>query len=122
MADPISFVASVIAITTLAENVVTKGYRYLKAVKNCPDEVRGLMAEANVLCGILGRLKMLLESKKLKSRGAIKSEDRGGLGLDDSQDEDESASSEDEEISGSDNGISNLFNPIGDTFNRLRNF
>ena len=62
MADPLSFVASVIAVATLAETVVTKSYQYLKAVKNCPDEVRNLLVEVNVLCGILGRLVVLLRS------------------------------------------------------------
>ncbi|KAG7008155.1 transcriptional activator ptaB [Physcia stellaris] len=62
MAEPISFVASVIGIATLAENVATKGYRYLKAARNCSDEVRALMAEVNVLCGILKRLEILVQS------------------------------------------------------------
>ncbi|KAL8802627.1 MAG: hypothetical protein Q9200_006521 [Gallowayella weberi] len=64
MAEPISFVASVIAVATLAETVVTKGYRYLKAVGNCREDVRKLMAEANVLCGILDRLAVLLGGGK----------------------------------------------------------
>ena len=63
MAEPISFVASIIGITTLAENIVTKGYRYLKAARNCSDEVRALMAEVNVLCGILKRLEILVQSE-----------------------------------------------------------
>ncbi|KAL8957361.1 MAG: hypothetical protein Q9193_005341 [Seirophora villosa] len=64
MADPISFVASVVAVSTLAGNVVTKGYRYIKAVKDCPDEVRRLMAEVNVLYGILNRLTILLRGNR----------------------------------------------------------
>lgn len=62
MAEPISFVASVIGIATLAENIVTKGYRYLKAAQNCSDEVRALIAEVNVLCGVLKRLEVLVQS------------------------------------------------------------
>lgn len=121
MADPLSFVASVVAVTTLAENVVTKGYRYLKAVKNCPGEVRNLMAEASVLCGILGRLKILLESNRSKSRGGIKSVNCGGSGLNDDHDEDDSVTSEDEEMVGNDDGTSNLFYDFDDAFSHLRN-
>lgn len=110
MAEPISFVASVIAVTTLAENVVTKGYRYLKAVKNCPDEVRKLMAESNVLCGALGRLKVLLEGNKSKIRVATKSKGVGSLGLDDTHDknhEEGIVSSDDEVIAAFENGTRN---------------
>ncbi|KAI4258950.1 MAG: hypothetical protein L6R42_004822, partial [Xanthoria sp. 1 TBL-2021] len=56
MAEPLSLVASVIAVATLAETVVTKCYQYLKVVKDCPQDVRSLMAEVNVLCGVLDRL------------------------------------------------------------------
>lgn len=64
MAEPLSFVASVVAVATLAETVVTKGYQYLKVVKESPQEVRSLMAEVNVLCGVLERLgKLVRESK-----------------------------------------------------------
>ncbi|KAL8942694.1 MAG: hypothetical protein Q9211_001292 [Gyalolechia sp. 1 TL-2023] len=68
MAEPVSFAASVIAIATLAGNIATKGYRYLRAIKDCPDEVRKLMAEVNVLCGILDRLAILLQSKHTTPR------------------------------------------------------
>ncbi|KAL8755199.1 MAG: hypothetical protein Q9199_003807 [Rusavskia elegans] len=61
MAEPVSLVASVIAVATLAETVVTKGYQYLKAVKDCPQDVRSLMAEVNVLCGVLDRLGKLFQ-------------------------------------------------------------
>ncbi|KAL9023080.1 MAG: hypothetical protein Q9196_007396 [Gyalolechia fulgens] len=68
MAEPVSFAASVIAIATLAGSIATKGYRYLSAIKDCPDEVRKLMAEVNVLCGILDRLAILLQSKHMTPR------------------------------------------------------
>ncbi|KAL9595941.1 MAG: hypothetical protein Q9219_006132 [cf. Caloplaca sp. 3 TL-2023] len=64
MADPLSFVASITAVLTLAESVVTKGHRYIKAVKDCPDEVRGLIAEASVLCAVLDRITNLLKGRK----------------------------------------------------------
>lgn len=63
MAEPLSFIASVVGVATLAGTVVTKGYQYLKAVKDCPNEVRSLMVEVNVLCGILGRLVVLLQDQ-----------------------------------------------------------
>ncbi|KAL8752376.1 MAG: hypothetical protein Q9184_005755 [Pyrenodesmia sp. 2 TL-2023] len=71
MADPLSFVASIIAVSALAGTVATKGYRYLKAVKDCPENVRRLMAEVNVLCGILNRLGVLLQRRK-PSRHVLK--------------------------------------------------
>lgn len=86
MADPLSFVASVIAVASLAENVVTKGYHYLKAVKDCPNEVQTLMAELNVLCGILERLKVLLEADKPRLPVTTDSENCGGLALDEDHD------------------------------------
>lgn len=64
MAEPLSLVASVIAVATLAETVVTKGYQYLKVVMDCPQDVRSLMAEVNVLCGVLDRLGKLLQASK----------------------------------------------------------
>ena len=62
MADPLSFVASITAVASLAGTVATKGHQYLKAVKNCSGEVRSLMVEVNVLCGVLERLVVLLRS------------------------------------------------------------
>ena len=64
MADPLSFVASIVAVSTLAGSIATKGYRYFKAVKDCPEEVRRLIAEVNVLCGILTRLALLLKGRQ----------------------------------------------------------
>jgi hypothetical protein len=119
MAEPLSFVASVIAVAGLAEKVVTTGYRYLKAVKNCPDEVRSLMAETNVLCGILERLKVLLEGHRATSRASTKSKERIGQDLTNNhgktneEETEEVESSEDEVTSISDKGTSPL--SIGDT-------
>lgn len=104
MADPLSFVASVIAVTTLASHVVIKGRSYIKAVMNCPHEVRTLMAEVDVLCGILERLTKILEGNKPNPKVAVMSKRPNGLPLDETHDgdetddEDETVSSEDEEI------------------------
>jgi hypothetical protein len=59
--DPLSLTASIIAIATLAECVVTKLSKYCKAVKNCEEEVRKLMVEVNVLAALLERLARLAE-------------------------------------------------------------
>ena len=64
MAEPLSFVASVVAVSTLAGSVVSKGYRYIKAVKECPEDVRRLIAEVNAFYGILERLVVLLTGSK----------------------------------------------------------
>jgi hypothetical protein len=54
--DPVSFAASIAGLATLAGTVVSKGYQYLRAVKTCEEEVRKLIVETNVFCGIVGRL------------------------------------------------------------------
>jgi hypothetical protein len=56
---PLSLTASIIAVTTLAETVVTKLYGYCKAVKDCEQAVRKLMVEVNVLSAVLERLARL---------------------------------------------------------------
>lgn len=100
MSDPLSFVAAVIAVATLAGNVATKGCRYLKAVKDCPDDVRALMAEVNVLCGILDRLAVLLKGKNSKpnatSATAPRAENHLQDPIDDDREIDTSSESEDE--------------------------
>ncbi|KAL8900483.1 MAG: hypothetical protein Q9192_001044 [Flavoplaca navasiana] len=87
MADPLSFVASIVAVSTLAGNIATKGYRYLKAVKDCPEDVRRLIAEVNVLCGILSRLTILLKGRKLGTGASKDPEFRKSNGLDDVSDQ-----------------------------------
>lgn len=64
MAELLSFVASVVAVAGLSRAVATKGYQYLKAVKNCSGDVRSLMVEVTVLCGILDRLVVFLQSNQ----------------------------------------------------------
>ena len=71
MTEPLQFVAAIVGLATVAETVVTKGYRYLRAVKNCPEEVRTLMAEVNVLCGILNRLAILLGGTRQRKSGKL---------------------------------------------------
>ena len=96
MAEPLSFVASVIAISTLAGTVATKGYRYLKAVRDCREDVPKLIVEVNVLCGILERLVVLLGGRKAKSSAIDKAATHEGSGVQhDSRDGEESDASSD---------------------------
>ena len=100
MAEPLSFMASIAAVATLAGQVAAKGHHYLKAVKDCPDEVRMLMAEVNVLCAILDRLSILLRGRKSLSN-ATGAAELGAINdfedaTDDDTETDASSESEDE--------------------------
>ena len=59
------------ATATLASHIVTKGYTYVKAVKDCREDVRKLMIEVNVLCGILQRLVVLLEGSSAQTATTV---------------------------------------------------
>lgn len=96
MADPLSFVASIAAVSTLAGTVVTKGYRYIKAVKDCPEDVRRLIAEVNVLCGVLRRLTILLESRKRRTAASRDPVFHKSNGLDDVSDQESASDSSSE--------------------------
>lgn len=56
MTDPFSFAAGLTGLVSLVDVIATKGYRYIKAVKDCEDEVRELMVELDVFGGVLQRL------------------------------------------------------------------
>jgi len=62
--DGLTLAASIAGLVSVAQVVVEKGYRYLKAVKNCDDEVRKLIVETNVFCGIVERLARLAEDEE----------------------------------------------------------
>ena len=64
MADPLSIVASICGIASLADTVVTKAYKYLKAVRECEEEVRSLIVELNVFSAVLGRLARLAKDNE----------------------------------------------------------
>lgn len=98
MADPVSFGASIAALSALAGTVAGKGYRYLKAVKDCSEDVRRLIAEVSALCGILQRLVILLRGSKPRPDGSNPAMAHARKGLDhDSADHDESVSSSESE-------------------------
>jgi hypothetical protein len=64
MFDGLSFAASVVGLVSLADIIVTKGYKYIRSVKDCEEEVRNLIVEADVLCGVLSRLARSLKEKE----------------------------------------------------------
>ena len=62
--DGLTLAASIAGLVSVAQVVVEKGYRYLKAVKNCEEEVRKLIVETNVFCGIIERLARFAEDEE----------------------------------------------------------
>ncbi|MCJ1432343.1 hypothetical protein MMC27_001699 [Xylographa pallens] len=62
--DPLSLSVSIAGLATLAQTVVEKGYKYLRAVKDCGKDVRELMVETNVLCGVIDRLAKLAKDNE----------------------------------------------------------
>ena len=62
--DPLSLSLSIAGLATLAQTVVEKGYKYLRAVKDCEKDVRELLVETNVLCGVVDRLVKLAEDNE----------------------------------------------------------
>ena len=64
MFDGLSFAASIAGLASLADIVVTKGYKYIRSVKDCEAEVRKLIVEADVLCGVLTRLEKSLKERE----------------------------------------------------------
>jgi hypothetical protein len=61
MADGLSIAASVAGLVTLADMVVRKGYKYVKAVKDAEKSLKALFDEVNKLSGILHSLKNVVE-------------------------------------------------------------
>ena len=54
--DPLSLSMSIAGLASLAQIVVEKGYKYLKAVEDREKDVRNLLLETSVLCDVLDRL------------------------------------------------------------------
>jgi hypothetical protein len=61
MADGLSIAASVAGLITLADLVVRKGYKYVKAVKDADKSLKALFDEVNKLSGILHSLKNVVD-------------------------------------------------------------
>ena len=59
MADPLSVSASLLSIITFAEILFRRTFKYAKAVRNAPEEIRRLSEEISVLHGVLHRVELL---------------------------------------------------------------
>ncbi len=67
--DPFSLATGVAELMSLADIVATKGYRYIKAVRDCEDEVRELMVELDVFAGVLQRLAKKVKGEEDEEEG-----------------------------------------------------
>lgn len=56
MAEVLGVAASVAGLISLADIVVGRGYKFLKAIKNAEKTVKSLVHEVNVLSGVLHSL------------------------------------------------------------------
>jgi hypothetical protein len=56
MAEALGVVASVAGLISLADIVVGRGYKFLKAIKDAEKSIKSLVHEVNVLSGVLHSL------------------------------------------------------------------
>jgi hypothetical protein len=54
--DIVSAAAAIAGLVQLADIAVTRGYKYIKAVKDCDSDVKRLIGETNALGALLNRL------------------------------------------------------------------
>ena len=59
MAEPLSVSASLASLITFAEIMFKRTYKYAKAVRNAPEEIRKLSNELSTLNGLLHRVELL---------------------------------------------------------------
>ena len=59
--DPFSIVVGIGGLASLADTVVTRGFRYVKAVKSCDKDVERLISEISALGSLLCRLRQEAE-------------------------------------------------------------
>ncbi|KAH0603796.1 uncharacterized protein H6S33_007455 [Morchella sextelata] len=71
MADPLSFVASILAITQLAAKLTCLGYGYVSAVKRAPDDLMDLMNELLALSRVLSILQVYADSSSNAADSAL---------------------------------------------------
>ena len=57
--DPLSISASVAGLITLTELIVSRGYEFLKGVKNAKTEINQLLVEITALFGVLQSLRLV---------------------------------------------------------------
>ncbi|KAL8723847.1 MAG: hypothetical protein Q9181_007140, partial [Wetmoreana brouardii] len=70
MADPLSVSASIAGLITLAEILFRRTFKYARAVRNAPEEIRSLSEEIGALHGLLHRVQLLaseLEGQPLQT-------------------------------------------------------
>ncbi|KAL8856080.1 MAG: hypothetical protein Q9178_007275 [Gyalolechia marmorata] len=59
MADPLSLSFGIAGLITLAERLFSRTFKYAKAVRNAPEEIRSLSEEIGALNGLLHRVQFL---------------------------------------------------------------
>ena len=59
MAEPLSVSASLVSLITFAEILFRRTFKYAKAVRNAPEEIRKLSEEISILHGLLHRVELL---------------------------------------------------------------
>lgn len=57
--DPLSVAASIAGLITLTELIVSRGYEFVKGVKNAKTEVTQLLSELTALFGVLQSLRLV---------------------------------------------------------------
>ena len=57
--DPLTISASVAGLVTLTELIVSRGYEFLKGVKNAKAEIKKLLVEITALFGVLQSLRLV---------------------------------------------------------------
>jgi hypothetical protein len=62
--DPFSIVVGIAGLVALADGLATKGYQYVRAAKNCEKEVNQVLAELDLLGGVLRRLQKWVEEEE----------------------------------------------------------
>jgi len=62
--DPFSLATGLAGLVALADTLATKGYQYLQAVKTCEEDIKQLLAELDLLGGVLRRLQKWAEDEE----------------------------------------------------------
>jgi len=62
--DPFSLATGLAGLVALADALATKGYQYPRAVKDCEENVKQLLAELDQLGGVLRRLQRWAEEEE----------------------------------------------------------
>ena len=71
MAEPLSLVASLIAVVQINGSVISCCYEYRKGVRNAPKELLRVTNEVAALRNLLERLVTLIDDEKVASQGYL---------------------------------------------------